>query len=139
MGAEWSQTAFEYISAVKSQWKKARQLVEAGLLRADPGGSGVWWVGSLRPVEPRVLEYRVQTNYDPRTQLLTWITCTCPHGLAKGGGRATCYHSVAVLLTLASQHEQGPPPTDSEAPRASLPEFLEWFRDDYPQSRPKSL
>lgn len=60
----------------------------------DPEFPNIWWVtpsgGGKR--------YRVQANYDPETRTLSWITCTCPHGMNKGAGATKCYHAAAVLI-----------------------------------------
>ena len=77
---------------------KARELRARGLVTADGTAAHVWWVESLRPDGDR---YRVQEDVrrtDADTLSLTWVTCTCHHGMNIGAGQTHCYHVAAVLL-----------------------------------------
>lgn len=77
---------------------KARKLVNADKLVWDDTYPNICWVtGSKND------RYRVQTDYDLVTGKLSWITCTCPHGLNVGAGATRCYHAAAVLLELLEQ------------------------------------
>jgi len=55
----------------------------------------VYWVQSSSGDK----SYRVQTDFNPKTRKVTWASCTCRHGMNRGG-RARCAHVVAVLLRL---------------------------------------
>lgn len=57
----------------------------------------VWWV---TPSSGASRRYRVQSDFQPGSRTLSWITCTCPHGINKGGGTTRCYHAAAVLLLI---------------------------------------
>jgi hypothetical protein len=71
----------------------------------DPDHRNIWWV------VPRTnVKYRVQTDYDPATKRLTWVTCTCPHGLHAGGGMAKCYHAAAVFILIRQDVDENPSP-----------------------------
>jgi hypothetical protein len=76
---------------------KARRARQLGLVRQDEEHRHVWWVNSLRAGGGR---YRVQEDVEcvQGEVVLTWVTCTCPHGLNIGAGQASCYHVAAVLL-----------------------------------------
>jgi hypothetical protein len=63
----------------------------------DPEHPNIWWV---TPSSGAAKRYRVATDWQPGTRNLSWITCTCPHGLNKGGGTTRCYHAAAALLLL---------------------------------------
>lgn len=69
------------------------------LLR-DKQFPAIWWVTSSAGGTRR---YRVQSDYDPATKKLSWCTCTCPHGMAKGGGTSRCYHVAAVLMSVRDE------------------------------------
>jgi hypothetical protein len=70
----------------------------------------VWWV----PSSSSATLYRVQEDYRPDTHSLTWVTCTCPHGLNKGAGEARCYHVAAVLMLILANR----PEPDTEHPES---------------------
>jgi uncharacterized Zn finger protein len=53
----------------------------------------------------------VQTDADPETRRLTYVSCTCPHGLNTGGS-ASCSHAVAVLITIRNAEKET---TDADA------------------------
>lgn len=72
------------------------------LLR-DTAFPGIWWV---TPSSGETRRYRVQTDWTPEQQRLSYVTCTCPHGMAKGGGTSRCYHVAAVLMSMV-EIEQG--------------------------------
>lgn len=72
-----------------SPQEKARTVVEQGQLRQDPTYPQIWWVLS----SDASTEYRVQLGQE-------FMTCTCPHGMHKGGGDPRCYHVAAVRLAL---------------------------------------
>lgn len=69
--------------------EKARRLIEEGKIRQDPTFSEIWWVQS----SDASTEYRVQVGQE-------YMTCTCPHGMHKGGGDPSCYHVRAVRMAL---------------------------------------
>lgn len=84
----------EFSSAVR---EAAEHLIEDGWVSEDETYPGlIWWV---RSSDGSTL-YRVQTDYLPRVHALTWVTCTCPHGMNAGGGLASCKHAAAVVETL---------------------------------------
>jgi len=72
-------------------------------LTQDPGHASVWWVV---PSSGAARRYRVQSDYARATRTLSWITCTCPHGLNKGGGTTRCYHAAAVLLLIREEMKE---------------------------------
>ena len=72
-----------------SAQEKAEVVVRDGLLRQDLTYPEIWWVQSSDGAK----EYRVQVGGE-------YMTCTCPHGLHKGGGDPRCYHVAAVRLAL---------------------------------------
>lgn len=78
---------------------KARKLVRSGRIERDAEHSAIWWVTS----ENRSKVYRVQSDFDRRTRRLSWVTCTCPHGLATGAGAAFCYHVAGVLMKMRDE------------------------------------
>lgn len=76
-------------------------LADDTAIRADKSFANIWWVTS----SDRTKTYRVQTDYDRQRQVLTWITCTCPHGLNVDSVKASCYHVAAVLLVLLEERK----------------------------------
>ena len=50
--------------------------------------------------------YRVQMIRDDLGQV-SWVTCTCPHGLHKGGGQSVCYHAAATLMSYGDMSDTG--------------------------------
>jgi hypothetical protein len=87
-------TALTYSAEVLD---KAHELLARGGLRPDEEFANIWWITSLNT--PGAL-YRVQSDFNPEKRSLSWITCTCPHGLIVGAGQTHCYHAAAVLITL---------------------------------------
>lgn len=81
--------------------RKARAYVKDNRVAIDPGHEGIYWVTGTRLGSA----YRVQTDADHETGKITYITCTCPHGLNIGAGTAKCSHAVAVLLTIKAERE----------------------------------
>lgn len=80
---------------------KARQAVRLRLVQADvEHPDSVWWVSSLQPQQQAHDPYRVSSDLDPVTRELSWVHCTCAHGMKKGAGSSRCYHVGAVLLAL---------------------------------------
>lgn len=73
---------------------KARKLINTDKMKRDDTHRNVWWVSSARGDKT----YRVQSDLNPETGRLSWLTCTCPHGLNTGAGTTHCYHAAAVLL-----------------------------------------
>lgn len=73
---------------------KALGVIDQDLVERDDIHHEVWWVMGNSPSP-----YRVQVAFDPDGGV-DFITCTCPHGLRKGGGDAQCYHARAVLIKL---------------------------------------
>lgn len=71
-------------------------------VRRDTDHPAVWWVV---PSSGSARDYRVQSDYNAATGTLSWITCTCPHGLNKGGGTTRCYHAAAALLLIKEEIE----------------------------------
>lgn len=69
----------------------------ASAILEDPEYPNIWWV---TPSSGSAKRYRVATDLQPGTRILTWITCTCPHGMNKGGGTSRCYHAAAALLLM---------------------------------------
>ena len=69
--------------------EKARRLIEEGKIRQDPTFSEIWWV----PASDGEKQYRIQFGEG-------YVTCTCPHGMHKGGGESSCYHVRAVRMAL---------------------------------------
>ena len=84
-------TAWEFSPEVL---EKAARYVADGKVRKDEGDTEhVWRVqGSAR------FPYRVQT--DAADGKVTWVGCSCPHGMNTGVGISRCSHAVAVLLTI---------------------------------------
>lgn len=93
-------TEYEFSKATLS---KAQAAVKAGLVEQDPEQPSVWWVESINNSN----RYRVQSDFDPATGVMTWVTCTCPHGLNTGAGRATCYHVAAAMMRILARREIG--------------------------------
>jgi len=62
---------------------KATALVQPGVgrVKQDETYPHVWWVEGSGGKS-----YRVQEDYDEERHSLTWVTCTCPHGLNRGAG-----------------------------------------------------
>jgi hypothetical protein len=77
--------------------EKAVAVVKQQHIRPDDEHYGIWWVVSLNGPNNNI--YRTQALFDPDTGKVEWITCTCAHGLHRGGD-ARCYHAAAVWLTL---------------------------------------
>lgn len=75
---------------------KARDLLAAKRVSADPTFFGIWWAESSDGQH----NYRIQSDYSSETGKLSWITCTCPYGLMAGAGTTRCYHAAAVLILL---------------------------------------
>lgn len=75
---------------------KARKLLTSERVKRDDEHPAIWWVGSSAGDRT----YRVQSDFNPATRRLSWVTCTCPHGLNKGAGKAHCYHVCSVLMLL---------------------------------------
>lgn len=73
---------------------------KATVRRDEDHPTSIWWVDGSKPGTT----YRVQSDYDPATGNLMWVTCTCPHGLHSGGGRSLCYHACAALLSVESDY-----------------------------------
>lgn len=69
--------------------EKARALVEQSQVRQDANFTEIWWV----PSSDGSKQYRVQVGQE-------YMTCTCPHGMHKGGGDPSCYHVRAVRMAL---------------------------------------
>jgi hypothetical protein len=87
--------------------KKARKLIGSERVSRDQQFDAIWWVKSSASDHT----YRVQSDFDRVTRKLSWVTCTCPHGLNVGAGTASCYHVAAVLMLLRDeQTEDGVPP-----------------------------
>jgi uncharacterized Zn finger protein len=78
--------------------KAEKLLTEDGVTADTDHPHAIWWVTGSNGDN-----YRVQADYDPTRRTLSWITCTCPHGLNAGGGAARCYHVAAVLLLLRDE------------------------------------
>ena len=74
---------------------KAERLIETKRINQDPDHEELWFVKSSRGDST----YRVQSDYDSKTNHLRYISCTCPHGL-NSGGSARCYHVAAVLMLI---------------------------------------
>ena len=85
-------TRWEFSPAVIA---KASAYLAEGRVFRDATAPGVFWV---RGTGPR--RYRLQTDADPETRKVTWIACSCPHGMNVGAGEAHCSHAVAVLLSI---------------------------------------
>jgi len=69
---------------------KAEDLISHEAVTRDSEHGDVFWVkGSER--------YRVQTDGE------TWITCTCPNGMARS--RPNCYHTAAVLMFIQDKED----------------------------------
>lgn len=83
---------------------KAHKLLDSDRIRADDQFANIWWVDSSSGNSI----YRVQSDFKPETRKLTWITCTCPHGLFNGAGETRCYHAAAVLLLLRQRQKIEP-------------------------------
>lgn len=88
--------------------KKARHLLKGERVTRDDEHPAIWWVGSSAGDRT----YRVQSDFDPTSRVLTWVTCTCPHGLNTGAGTAFCYHVAAVLMLLRDEQTVGGIPPD---------------------------
>lgn len=71
--------------------RKARRLLSEDRVTQDPDYPSVWWVNSPNSPDRR---YRVQTDSK------SWVTCTCPHGLNRGGSQTRCYHALSVLMKI---------------------------------------
>jgi hypothetical protein len=69
------------------------------VVEPDPTAENVWWVRSLN----RDTRYRVQTDYNPRKNTVSWATCTCPHGMHAGPAQTRCYHVGAVLMEIVAR------------------------------------
>jgi hypothetical protein len=65
----------------------------------DPTAENVWWVRSIN----RDSRYRVQTDYNADRNTVTWVTCTCPHGMHAGPDQTRCYHVAAVLMEILAR------------------------------------
>lgn len=74
---------------------KAHRLLDEDRVHRDEEHPNIWWVDATP--EKR---YRVQCDWDPESKHLSWITCTCPHGLHSGVDDQKCYHIAAVLIVL---------------------------------------
>jgi len=83
---------------------RARQGIEDGLVERDAEYPAIWWVRSRNSDST----YRVQSDFDPAKGTLTWITCTCAHGLNVGAGQTHCWHAAAVLLRIRDEIERTP-------------------------------
>lgn len=81
-----------FSSAVTS---KGREYAQYGHVRQDPEHPDVYRVrgSGTKP-------YRVQTDADPQTRKVSWISCTCPYAQNNLGMFAECSHAVAVLVTI---------------------------------------
>jgi hypothetical protein len=84
----------EFSEAVRT---RARTLLaDPDRVEADEQHRNIWYVrgsdGETR--------YRVQCDFDQAFRTLSWITCTCPHGLNVGAGETACYHAAAVLMLI---------------------------------------
>lgn len=71
--------------------ENAQQVIDKDLIKPDPDHPNLWWVTSLHGSGHI---YRVQTTI---TADITYLTCTCAHGLHTGGD-ARCYHAAAACL-----------------------------------------
>jgi hypothetical protein len=80
---------------------KAHELLDQERVMPDPEFVNIWWVTSSDGEHT----YRVQSDYSARNNTLSWITCTCPHGLNQGGGTTRCYHAAAVLIKIRRGRE----------------------------------
>lgn len=69
--------------------EKARDVIQAGGVLPHEQYPGVWWVQATNGSDL----YRVQLGEG-------YVTCTCPHGMHKGGGDSSCYHVRAVRIVL---------------------------------------
>lgn len=84
---------------------KANALLAQGhKISEDQSSPGIFWVNSSNGEHV----YRVQTDYRAELGSLTWITCTCPHGLFTGAGSSHCYHAAAALLILRERGVKEP-------------------------------
>jgi hypothetical protein len=92
---------------------KAKALSDEKVM-PDDDYPDIWWVEASSGDQ----FYRVQSDYDPGTRTLSWVTCTCPHGLNAGAGETTCYHAAAVLMRLRDN------PIDQEGDRESIDAVL---------------
>lgn len=88
--------------------KKARRLLASQRVTRDKQFDAIWWVRSSAGDHT----YRVQSDFDRNTRQLTYVTCTCPHGLIVGAGTSHCYHVAAVLMLLRDEQtdNDGVPP-----------------------------
>lgn len=77
---------------------KAHRLVKADKVEVDSERVGVFHVAGSR-------RYSLQVIPPADGDVIPWVTCDCPNGLARGG-RPSCYHSAAVLLFLGAQAEE---------------------------------
>ncbi len=62
----------------------------------DSDVPGIWWVRG----SSGLVDYRLQSDYDPATDRLSWLTCTCAFGMNQGGRLSRCYHAGLVLRSL---------------------------------------
>lgn len=81
----------------------------------DDSYPDIWWVEASGGER----YYRVQTDFNPVSRTISWVTCTCPHGLNAGAGETTCYHAAAVLIRLRDH-----PCSDEDAGRESIDAVL---------------
>jgi len=92
--------------------QKAKDVLAVGLdaVKQDETYPNIWWVLS----SSGAVSYRVQHDYNPERHSLTWITCTCPHGLNVGAGETSCYHAAAVLMMIQANRPNPNPELPEE-------------------------
>lgn len=72
------------------------------LVVRDGAYPNIWWVTSLSGEHT----YRVQNDFDPAKGTITWVSCTCMHGLNVDDiGRTSCHHAAAVLMRLLEESQ----------------------------------
>ena len=106
-------------SALIDEWysgpvlSKARGLINQDRVHQDPEATDVFSVrGSTRYRVQVIEEFDedavVKKTPEQIAQAIPFVSCSCPNGNAKGG-RPTCYHSAAVILTLMLQQPEQEP------------------------------
>jgi hypothetical protein len=97
---------------------KARKLRARGGIARDLEHADIWWAWGNDSSGP----YRVQlyrSGLDPErgaVGIVTFVTCTCEHGLKQGAGLCHCYHVAAVLMELDENGTPAMPPGLTDVP-----------------------